>query len=143
MKTPLPDKPSALLRLALDDLKLVEGDDRYCVAMLTWHQPFDGICHVCLAGAVLAKTCEIDPRERPVLSYFGDSIHRQLYAINDFRRGEITHGLGSISDEMSRKYVEYYGLSSGRIIVADYHTNRERFLADMESLISRFEVIDL
>lgn len=49
-------KPSALLKLALSDLRKVEQDPRYKVNMGTWHYPDANGCNVCLAGAVLAMT---------------------------------------------------------------------------------------
>lgn len=51
-------KPSALLRLALSDLRKVEQDPRYKVNMERWHYPDADGCNVCLAGAVLAMTQE-------------------------------------------------------------------------------------
>ena len=57
----LPDRLSALLRLALDDLRAVAGDHPlYEVDMTVWHHPAllddddDGLfdrCLVCLAGS--------------------------------------------------------------------------------------------
>lgn len=58
LKSILPTKPSALLRLALEDLEAVEADKKYKVAMGKWHEP-NGACKVCLAGSVLAKTLQV------------------------------------------------------------------------------------
>lgn len=50
----LPDKPSAFIRVALEDLKKVERDRLSCVDMTSWHSSYDdGSCSVCLGGAVL------------------------------------------------------------------------------------------
>ena len=52
----LPNKPSELLKVALTDLELVEGDSKYRVDMRNWHTPqYDKTCEVCLAGSVMAK----------------------------------------------------------------------------------------
>jgi hypothetical protein len=61
MTATLPDKPSALIRLALADLAAVEANPRYAVNMDSWHKPWQGRCHVCLAGAVMANTFGADP----------------------------------------------------------------------------------
>jgi hypothetical protein len=55
----LPDKPSDLLQLALDDLELCEKDRNYTIDMSEWHTPSQDEsekCAVCIAGAVIAKT---------------------------------------------------------------------------------------
>ena len=53
----LPDKPSELIRLALADLRKCEADPRYLIDMAQWHRPVTSeLCHVCLAGAVMART---------------------------------------------------------------------------------------
>lgn len=83
----LPSLPSALIRLALSDLSKCESDPRYTIDMLTWHEHIDGTCFVCLAGAVMAQTLSI-PHYR-----FATPIHKELYALNEFRRGRIKAGL--------------------------------------------------
>jgi hypothetical protein len=57
----LPEKPSALIRLALADLRKVEQDPQYEVDMEKWHHPGAQTCMVCLAGAVIAKSLAADP----------------------------------------------------------------------------------
>lgn len=50
---PLPEKLSDCILLALEDLERVEKDARYTVDMDTWHKA-NGVCRVCLAGAVIS-----------------------------------------------------------------------------------------
>jgi hypothetical protein len=59
----LPNKPSELIRVALKDLEEAERDPHYEVEMCTWHRPSSttGVCTVCLAGSVLAKSCGVVP----------------------------------------------------------------------------------
>ena len=52
---------SAVIRVALDDLARVESDPRYKVNMTQWHRPIAGVCHVCLAGAIMAETLGVPP----------------------------------------------------------------------------------
>ena len=63
MKTP-PEKMSALLQLAVDDLLAVCCDARYSPMSGTWHDGEPGeLCEVCLAGAVMAKTLDADAEQ--------------------------------------------------------------------------------
>lgn len=54
-----PTKLSDLIQLALDDIDAIEKDPRYVVDMNWWHMPMDVACHVCLAGAVMARSLEV------------------------------------------------------------------------------------
>lgn len=63
----IPEAPKLLseaIYLALADLEKVEADDRYQVDMDIWHASNhnSGKCHVCFAGAVMAKSCKTDIR---------------------------------------------------------------------------------
>jgi hypothetical protein len=98
----LPDKPSELIRVALADLEKCKLDPRYSIDMLSWHQ-FDkliGVCHVCLAGAVMAKTFQCHP-ELCVNPYnFPREIASKLHALNAFRTGAIIYGLNWLKIEI-------------------------------------------
>lgn len=58
----LPTLPSAVLKIALDDMELVEKDKRYRIHMGTWHsgRAWGDKCAVCFAGGVMAKTFDCD-----------------------------------------------------------------------------------
>jgi hypothetical protein len=90
--TNLPKKPSKLLALALGDLEKCEQDDRYVIDMQTWHITHGDGCHVCLAGAVLAQSLGCKPDEDPDFNddYYFEAL--QLYALNEFRNGNIHTG---------------------------------------------------
>jgi len=68
----LPSKLGDLIRLAIKDLERCEADSTYQIEMEGWYtyDEESGIYKVCLAGAVLAKTLEMDPDESlfPTLS---------------------------------------------------------------------------
>lgn len=86
----LPSLPSALIRLALSDLTKCEADPRYAINMGVWHDPHheDRICHVCLAGAVMAKTLA---RAHNRISHPYDTPYsHQLAALDHFRTGDIS-----------------------------------------------------
>lgn len=90
----LPNKPSALIRVALTDIELCRKDPKYDLDMNDWHRPgIDKICYVCLAGSVMAKTLKsiYDARFEP--SRFDHETGNKLLAIDLFRLGEIVSGL--------------------------------------------------
>ena len=61
MKT-LPDNLIDLLKLTVADVKLCKADEKYIINMNTWHIPFKKKCSVCMAGAVMAKTLNANPK---------------------------------------------------------------------------------
>jgi len=85
-------KPSSLLQCALDDLKKVERDrKKYHVDMSLFHQPDGKVCSVCLAGAVLVKSCNWDHDRDFDDSYskIDDRLDAQCIAIDCLRVGDI------------------------------------------------------
>lgn len=89
-ETKLPDKPSALIRVALRDLEACEKDPRYEIEMDYWHQA-NGVCKVCLAGSVMAKSLGAPP-DKSLGSYDFDE-DGKLVALDYFRLGWIKDGL--------------------------------------------------
>lgn len=65
----LPNKASELIRLAIGDLEKAEASERYVIDMGNWHTPenlikgslYSDKCAICLAGAVMAFSLDIDP----------------------------------------------------------------------------------
>lgn len=98
MTKTLPEKMSDLIRVALKDMALCEADPCYAIHMMDWHTPSKGVCKVCLAGAVMAKTLEVSVEGRFVPSYFKetpDNRHK-LYALNDLRIGDVEGAMRSM-----------------------------------------------
>jgi ribosomal protein S27AE len=86
----LPDLPSVLLRLALEDLEKVENDKRYEVDMNVWVQREQDICYVCFAGAVMAET--LDATEEDIFGWgtcTDKDAYSKLLALDRFRTGNI------------------------------------------------------
>lgn len=85
----LPDKASALLRLAVADARKVSKMKTRVLDMEVWHQPDGGKCAVCMAGAVMDRTLRADPKK--LLVPGGDGMSDQntaaLLRINALRRG--------------------------------------------------------
>ncbi len=128
----LPNKPSKLINLALNDLERVEKDDRYIVDMEDWHVPEEnGQCFVCLAGAVMAKTlgAPIDELTCPLYT----SHEKELEALDNFRCGWIEtalRGLGLHADIPRFK---------SRVEVRAYSDNPKQFKDDMRDMARQFE----
>jgi len=130
----LPDTLSGLIRLALDDLHKCEKDDKYRIYMEDWHVPKEsGVCDVCLAGAVMAKTlnvpidCHIKPFELKV------NVNKQLTIINDLRSGQVSDALREINPE-NRNPTEKYDRE-----IEQYEDNPELFHKQMNQLADDLE----
>lgn len=130
-----PSKPSELIRLALRDLREVEADPRYAVNMADWHNPHAEICHVCFAGAVMAKSLGT-----PVYEYssycdhrFSTQWQRSLDALDSFRLGLCWHGAG------------YMGLPEPKSVpdrvVPEYAEDPSAFHLAMEALAAEYEAV--
>jgi hypothetical protein len=85
----LPNKPSELILLALADLVKVERSKNYVVDMGTFHTKYDDDepCHVCLAGAVMAKSLSIPSDVFVAPRDFESDTKRKLLALDRFRQG--------------------------------------------------------
>lgn len=130
-KTRLPDKPSALILLALKDLAAVERSKEYMVNMGQWHRPMsNGRCSVCLAGAVMSKSLKAKGSDYLFPSNFSTYKHAKLLALDYFREGEIQSGL----NEMGVSPVD---LRFDDISVARYADNQKQFKSDMRAMAAR------
>jgi hypothetical protein len=87
----LPNKPSDLIEVALQDLERVEKDPRYVVDMYKWHSP-NGLCKVCLAGAVMSRVVEPTKWTTPS-ELFDATTADKLKALDEFRTGSIRDAL--------------------------------------------------
>lgn len=86
----LPDKPSELIRVALQDLEAVENDSRYSVDMDVWHEPDTyTTCYVCLAGSVIAKSLGAPATHSQNPDHYPYSVERKLRALDWLRAGFI------------------------------------------------------
>lgn len=133
----LPDKPSELIRVALADIRLVEEDDRYVMDMDDWHslRPHNTYkCHVCVAGAVMAKSLKAKRLEYVSPKNYSPSVRKKLVALDNFRSGHINNGLAIM--ELPQ--------TSNRIFnITAYEDDRELFHEDMNDLATYLESIGL
>ena len=155
-KSKLPDKPSELIHLALNDLELCEKDDSYAINMHVWHCPelhddVPPLCAVCMAGSVMAKTLNV-PVEVEVCSQSFDwlenqdgefcTISQKLEAIDEFRQGELYSGLMSMDMDttaglqVARMFDPATGY--GYVSVPTYKVNPDGFKVRMREIADAF-----
>ena len=101
--------------------------------MRSWYNiEDDGICHVCLAGAVMAyslKACTT--RNRTPMDY---PEHRgKLKALNDFRLGLVKRGIARLGLNVPE------GIEDIEIARYGYRRNTKPFFKDMTDLADRLE----
>ena len=100
----LPSKPSALIRVALADLQKCEKDKRYGIDMGDWHQPHAKLCCVvCLAGSVMAQSLGAQIGESRTPDDWSNTVARQLFALDDFRQGDVSDGLEVLGFSSERR----------------------------------------
>ncbi len=94
MVNKLPNKPSALIRVALVDVKLCRKDPRYKLSMGCWHSfnSYTGKCSICLAGSVVAQTLKKSYKLN-IIPEDCNSVEMKLRAIDRFRTGRVESGL--------------------------------------------------
>lgn len=89
---------SGVLELALKDLELVGKDKSYRVNFGAWHTTNERskLCHVCLAGAVIAKTLKCPPYITTYPSSFTNKAQKRLHALNDVRTGDVIQAINRL-----------------------------------------------
>ena len=122
-----PESLASALEQALADLKLVEKDERYIVNMSLYHVPIkSNKCEVCLAGAVLAKTCKV-PIDSFILLNDRPDKH-VLRAMNYLRQGRIDLAYHQFYGEFPNKMKNDWDVTL-------YQSNPTQFHKDMEALL--------
>ena len=144
-KSKLPDRPSLLIAVALDDLELVMQDPRYIVDMGDWHNPNgeDSICAVCLAGAVMAKTFDVAihkeayPETLLLPLQNARSQARKLEALDSFRRGQVHSGMlrsTSFRGVYGERFMRVADICKKDFDITPYEIDPEQFIEDMDNL---------
>ncbi len=132
----LPDKPSALIRVALADLRAVEAHADYEVDMDVWHvdlpYPHDGgpQCCVCLAGAVMAQSLKANMLKDFTPDDFPNDCEK-LYALEFFRQGYVDEGLNEMGLETP--------VSIPDLEIPEYAINRGEFHEAMNRMAEKME----
>ena len=83
----LPNTLADLLATAIDDARQLDLNI-YHPSSVNWHWPSEqGMCHVCLAGSVLARAFHSSPHRFLMPWMFSLDTDRKLYALNHVRYG--------------------------------------------------------
>jgi len=125
----LPNKPSALIKVALADLYLAEKNSRFKIDMNTWHDPDSNArCCVCLAGVIMATSEESKGGTVDLVpSSFPPEIADKLRALEEFRTGDVEAGLFLMNLELPE------GMNAHRSIMG-YRGDPLRFKKHMRQL---------
>lgn len=113
MKSLLPDLPSDLIDLALNDLARVERSACYRVDMSSWHEPLgEGskkVCHACFAGAVMAKTLDAPIDQHRYPDEFGAD-RGKLSALDSLRQGDVLGAMKEMERPAPPAYLEEFDI---------------------------------
>lgn len=121
----LPDKPSELIKLALNDLEKAEKSSDYVIDMSQWKSlsKNTGKCSVCLAGSVMAGTLQVpvwmEVHDPEVINGLSDSDIFKLMALDEFRQGYIEGGLEIMRNT---SYFPTEEVDTPDVYVRPYHT---------------------
>ena len=153
----LPDKLSALIRVAEADLTKIEHDDRYCVSMDDdWHtavMPLVSLgnsmrkCHVCLAGAVMCRRLGITQDGTP--DDFPKRTQDKLYALDYIRAGDpllaVAYARGcsvpELGTELENQLYELYFALCSPGFLPFYENDPEDFHEYLLTVADRLEAL--
>ena len=145
----LPNKPSALIRVAIADMKAASKSRKYTINMDHWHLPSDRgtketkTCYVCLAGSVMAFSLDACRKEVVSTVHYDDYTEDRLIALDEFRN-EVEEPvllitIGKISearrDALSALDMKHCGRMAGN----SKAQNKPKFYRDMLWLADRLE----
>lgn len=148
-KNRLPNKLSALIRVAVKDLIAVEKKPKvYKIHMGLWHVPatsgmYTGTrkCSVCLAGAVIAQTLKGSPKRDLVPRDYSDKTSAKLRALNHIRQGAYFYALNAMgisgTDKQRREILAFPAIYSL------YANDKKEFKRELLVIADRFEAIGL
>lgn len=125
-KNELPDKPSELIRRALQDMEAVEKMPQYMINLSTWHEPKGDVCEVCLAGATIAA--QGFPSNKTIWPYdFDDKTWAKLSALNYLRIGWIENAFDYLDIDFPENINKWVNITT-------YEKSPEKFKSDMYKL---------
>ena len=126
-----PRKPSALITLALKDLKAVKKLKGYQINMdENWHTYYHSeVCSICLAGAVMTNSLLIDRTETIEPVDCSERIENILYSLDHFRLGMCSNAFYNMGLDPNE------GTPYNRVITR-YDFSSVKFVEDMTKLSS-------
>jgi hypothetical protein len=141
----LPRHPSTLLRVAIDDWEKVARTPGYKMDLLSWHEPADGACYVCFAGACMAGTLGANPALSLCPERFGaDS--KALFALDRIRKGYVVDFLellnrAPLGEAEIDKLYELFPGGYAEVHPVKVGTKGAAFIRDMKRIAAQLESI--
>lgn len=156
----LPKKPSALIRLAIEDLKKAEKSKLYTIDMGRYHSGAEynpGTCSlppciICMAGAVIAFSLGAPPTKSLTPSDFSEEVDTALEAINHLRAGSIGYALEELGTPKTKiaKAYKAFGFPKNAEFweaeidtVTDYADDSRKFKKEMLAMADTLESVGL
>lgn len=139
----LSNKPSTMIKQALKDLDRAKKAGAI-VNMGDWYyKSHEGVCTVCLAGAVLFHEFELNHEEEAGpydLMYYGlikTSEMLKLLALNEFRSGAVMTALetmGVRDQALKRGYLPIFFTSDGSQDTSEWRRDMQRLVESLEEV---------
>ena len=139
----LPACMCGILRRAVEDAMAVEEMSGYRLNMDVWHSP-NGVCKVCMAGAVMVKTLGVSRSIGRDPTDFDRDTEMKLYAVNSFRVGMVisayTHIYGRKS--VATKAQSDAIVEASELIKADFIKHQSRGYARWDVYLKAADVLE-
>jgi len=126
------NEPWTLIRDAIHDLELQEKLKGVKINMDHWHISYDGVCSQCLGGSVMSRRLGADTDARADPFDYPDDVRDRLYALDNFRIGEIGYAY-------RRLKLERPDTLPKRVDVPRYRRGPSAFKAAMLKLADQLE----
>jgi len=135
----LPNLPSKLIRVALADVKKVEGMNDFYIEMGCWHgkKINCNACAVCFAGSTMVGSKESEDGNASITpDKFDKKTKQKLLALNDFRLGCLYYGLLCMGIDIPKTLPRHFNVEL-------YGMHRVQFKTDMNKIADMLEAAGL
>lgn len=126
----LPNKLSALIFVALADLRKAEKSPRYIVDMTTWHTP-NSHCAVCFAGAVMAFSLGASFKQDCIPADFSSATARKLVTLDKVRSGNFYAAFRYLKPDSTPFQAQLAQDMQDRSQIPSYFISSARFKKEM------------
>ena len=88
---PVPSSLSQLLRMGIRETVALARDPDYYPTSKSWHEPYHGVCHACLSGALMRGVllCTPAPQSHFRPGTTRNHWHKALWALEYVREGSL------------------------------------------------------
>lgn len=140
----LPNKLSALIRVAVADLAKAEKSKRYVVDMGSWHDPGgtpSSKCEVCFGGAVIAFSLKVSSSVYTEPYRFPESTKCKLLALDALRSGNVVRaaGMSGVCSPAQRTRISNCFMDD--VSVPEYGHDNRGFKTAMRKIATQLEAI--